>query len=90
MKFLVIFVLIFVKICRPESDFIATEEWQEIQEGQKVPAGLHYRMNLQTGKKEAKILDPNDQNIEDTAPIATSQDGGQDSKLIFRSLFGSQ
>ena len=38
------------------SDFIATNEWQDIQEGQKVPAGLHYRMNLATGKKEAKLL----------------------------------
>lgn len=28
--------------------------------GQKVPAGLHYRINLQTGSKEAKLLDPED------------------------------
>ncbi|KAG5667868.1 hypothetical protein PVAND_015835 [Polypedilum vanderplanki] len=40
------------------STFIATEEWQEIKPGQKVPQGLHYRLNLQTGKKEAKLLDP--------------------------------
>ena len=38
------------------SDFVATNEWQEIQEGQKCPGGLHYRMNLETGKKEAKLL----------------------------------
>ena len=38
------------------SDFVATNEWQDIEEGQKVPAGLHYRMNLATGKKEAKLL----------------------------------
>ena len=36
--------------------FVATSEWKEIREGQKVPAGLHYRMDLGTGKKEAKIL----------------------------------
>ena len=37
--------------------FVATKEWQDIQEGQSVPAGLHYRMNLQTGRKEAKLMD---------------------------------
>ena len=36
---------------------MATNEWQIIQDGQNVPSGLHYRMNLETGKKEAKILD---------------------------------
>jgi len=36
--------------------FQATDEWQEIKDGQKVPGGLHYRMNLETGKKEAKLL----------------------------------
>ena len=41
------------------SVFEATSEFQEIQEGQQVPAGLHYRINLETGKKEAKLIDPN-------------------------------
>ncbi|XP_070508986.1 nucleotide exchange factor Sil1 [Chironomus tepperi] len=52
------------------STFVATEEWQEIKPGQKVPQGLHYRMNLQTGKTEAKLLDPNEQsnNNDDTRP----------------------
>ncbi|KAL5273561.1 SIL1 family protein [Megaselia abdita] len=36
--------------------FIPTDEWQEIKEGQQVPMGLHYRINLQTGKKEARNL----------------------------------
>ena len=40
--------------------FEATSEFQEIQEGQQVPAGLHYRINLETGKKEAKLIDPNE------------------------------
>ena len=39
------------------SDFVATNEWQEIQEGQKCPGGLHYRMNLETGRREAKLLE---------------------------------
>ncbi|XP_011188065.1 nucleotide exchange factor Sil1 [Zeugodacus cucurbitae] len=37
--------------------FVATTEWQEIDEGQGIPAGLHVRINLKTGKKEAKLLD---------------------------------
>ena len=28
--------------------------------GQSVPAGLHIRMNLETGKKEAKLLENED------------------------------
>ena len=37
--------------------FVATHEWQVVQEGQPIPPGLHVRMNLQTGLKEAKLLD---------------------------------
>ena len=37
--------------------FIATNEWQEINSDHIVPSGLHYRLNLETGKKEAKLLD---------------------------------
>jgi len=43
-----------------EDVFQATDDWQEIREGQKVPSGLHYRMNLETGKKEAKLLSDED------------------------------
>lgn len=38
-------------------DFIPTNEWQPILEGQKIPPGLHVRMDLSTGIKEAKLLD---------------------------------
>lgn len=44
-------------IVRP---FIATNNWQVISEGQAVPRGLHVRINLQTGLKEAKLLDGTD------------------------------
>ena len=40
--------------------FVATKEWQEVEEGQSIPTGLHVRMNLQTGLKEAKLLDDGD------------------------------
>ncbi|KAK9890712.1 hypothetical protein WA026_012061 [Henosepilachna vigintioctopunctata] len=38
-----------------EDVFVADTEWKEIKEGQKIPPGLHIRINLQTGKKEAKL-----------------------------------
>lgn len=41
--------------------FVATKEWQVVEEGQSIPAGLHVRINLQTGLKEAKLLDGDDQ-----------------------------
>ncbi|XP_037709976.1 nucleotide exchange factor Sil1 isoform X2 [Drosophila subpulchrella] len=39
------------------SEFVATKEWQVIAEGQGIPKGLHVRINMQTGLKEAKLLD---------------------------------
>ncbi|XP_017052827.1 nucleotide exchange factor Sil1 [Drosophila ficusphila] len=41
-------------------EFVATKEWQVIAEGQAIPKGLHVRINLQTGLKEAKLLDENE------------------------------
>ncbi|XP_072177847.1 uncharacterized protein [Diadema setosum] len=41
--------------------FVPTREWQSIQEGQAIPAGLHVRINLATGKKEAKLLDEDEE-----------------------------
>ncbi|XP_058059855.1 nucleotide exchange factor Sil1 [Anopheles bellator] len=40
-----------------ETNFVPTNEWQELAEDQPIPAGLHVRINLSTGKKEAKLLD---------------------------------
>ncbi|XP_053574524.1 nucleotide exchange factor SIL1 isoform X2 [Bombina bombina] len=40
--------------------FYPTREWQVVKPGQAVPAGLHIRLNLQTGQNEAKLLDEND------------------------------
>lgn len=37
--------------------FEATDEWQSIEPDHIVPPGLHYRINMATGKKEAKLLD---------------------------------
>uniref|UniRef100_A0A182MKH4 Nucleotide exchange factor SIL1 n=1 Tax=Anopheles culicifacies TaxID=139723 RepID=A0A182MKH4_9DIPT len=40
--------------------FVPTHEWQEIKDGQSIPEGLHVRINLTSGKKEAKLLDKSD------------------------------
>jgi len=37
--------------------FVPTNQWQSISPGQAVPAGLHVRINLQTGEKEAKLIE---------------------------------
>ncbi|RHZ14619.1 hypothetical protein DYB31_012753 [Aphanomyces astaci] len=37
--------------------FEPTHEWKEIQAHEHIPGGLHVRMNLQTGLKEAKLLE---------------------------------
>eukprot|EP00118_Oscarella_pearsei_P018415 m.188622 g.188622 ORF g.188622 m.188622 type:complete len:449 (+) comp39391_c1_seq4:682-2028(+) len=37
--------------------FEPSSEWKVIQPGQAIPAGLHVRMDLQTGVKEAKLLE---------------------------------
>ncbi|XP_054258893.1 nucleotide exchange factor SIL1 isoform X2 [Macrosteles quadrilineatus] len=44
-----------------------TNEWQEIGEDEAIPPGLHIRINLSTGKKEAKLLDNEDTKEEKTS-----------------------
>ncbi len=36
--------------------FEAGDDWQEVLPGQVIPSGLHVRINLSTGKKEAKRM----------------------------------
>jgi len=68
-----IFVNILASTCESK-DFVATSEWQEIVDGQRVPSGLHYRINLETGKKEAKILEESDETkVKVTTPILSDQ-----------------
>lgn len=54
-----------------KTQFVATDEWQEIEEGQSIPQGLHVRINLQTGKKEAKILEKEDNDTQSAGPLST-------------------
>ena len=43
--------------CYPEI-FEPTAEFQQVKPGQKVPKGLHYEMDWQTGINRAKLLEP--------------------------------
>ena len=43
------------EIRNKEEPFIPTYEWQDVEEGQPIPPGLYVRMNLQTGKTEARL-----------------------------------
>lgn len=42
--------------CYPKL-FEPSDQWQEIKEGQDIPVGLHVRMNIETGAREAKLVD---------------------------------
>lgn len=39
------------------SVFVPTSEWQVVGD-EPLPSGLHYRINMTTGLKEAKLLPP--------------------------------
>ncbi|XP_050399018.1 nucleotide exchange factor SIL1 isoform X1 [Patella vulgata] len=41
----------------PLNVFIPTKEWQTVQPDQAIPSGLHVRLNLETGLKEAKLME---------------------------------
>ncbi|KAF3769223.1 hypothetical protein M406DRAFT_16040, partial [Cryphonectria parasitica EP155] len=75
-------------ICSPDDSgdcyprlFQATEDFQVVREGQEIPQGLHVRLDVSTGRKEAKINDPNEQNpaLEglpvDSAVVMVEQEG---------------
>ncbi|XP_044261797.1 nucleotide exchange factor SIL1 [Tribolium madens] len=62
-KYLSVFVIIgfifFIQCSKNEENdvFVPTKEWQIVRKGQKIPRGLHVRINLETGETEAKLLD---------------------------------
>lgn len=39
--------------------FHATNQWQNVKEGQSIPPGLHVQIDLQTGEKRAKLMEEN-------------------------------
>ncbi|KAJ8932639.1 hypothetical protein NQ318_015989 [Aromia moschata] len=61
-----------------EDVFIPTHEWQSVKKGQKIPEGLHIRINLETGVTEAKLLDEKDKVNKDNALLEIPQKENQD------------
>jgi len=54
--------------------FEATEEWQIVEDGDTVPPGLHIRMNLETGIKQAKLMGHDDDTNESSQIIVLEQE----------------
>eukprot|EP00040_Diaphanoeca_grandis_P021817 m.116492 g.116492 ORF g.116492 m.116492 type:complete len:448 (-) comp28510_c0_seq1:251-1594(-) len=42
-------------------EFVATNDWQQLEPGQPIPPGLHVSIDMQSGVKKAKLLDDEDQ-----------------------------
>lgn len=66
--------------------FQATDQFQVIREGQEIPHGLHVRLDVTTGEKQAKINDPTEGNpaleglpVDSSIVVVESEEhGGQD------------
>lgn len=41
----------------PLDVFYPTKDWKTVKQGQAIPAGLHVRLNLETGQREAKLME---------------------------------
>lgn len=73
--------------CYPKI-FQATNEFQVIREGQEIEPGLHVRLDVTTGKKEAKINDPNEDNpaLEglpvDTSMVVVDSEQGTEEEIL--------
>ncbi|ANB15828.1 Sil1p [Sugiyamaella lignohabitans] len=64
MKISIILTIIYAShrlISRASGEFVPTNEWQIVEEGEQIPPGLHVRLNFNTGVREAKLLSPEDE-----------------------------
>lgn len=74
--------------CYPKV-FQATDEFQVIREGQEIPHGLHVRLDVTTGKKEAKLNDPNEKDpaleglpVDSSMVVVESTEGSDDTLSV--------
>ena len=49
--------------------FKPTTEWKRISDDETIPPGLHVRINLQTGEKEAKLLQDSEQEGDESSNV---------------------
>lgn len=67
--------------CYPKV-FVATDEFQVLHDDQEVPSGLHVRLNLETGKKEAKINIVDAADDINNAVIVIQNDGDSEPAVV--------
>lgn len=65
--------------------FQATDQFQVVREGQEIPHGLHVKLDVTTGEKQAKINDPAEVNpaleglpVDSSIVVVESEHDGQD------------
>ena len=59
--------------CYPRT-FQPTRSFQIVHDDQNLPPGLHIRMNLATGVKEAKLNEPDEETVENAADLVVIDD----------------
>lgn len=70
--------------CYPQV-FQPSNKWQVVQEGQHIPAGLHVRLNLETGEQEARLLQPEgNEESSELAIIENNSDG--ETKIVLENI----
>mmetsp|Transcript_41064 Transcript_41064/g.49980 ORF Transcript_41064/g.49980 Transcript_41064/m.49980 type:complete len:110 (+) Transcript_41064:130-459(+) len=63
-------------------EIVATSEWKLLKEDDTIPAGLHVRMDLSTGKKWVKLIDDGGEGK--TSEAAETKGTGGDESLTAR------
>lgn len=67
------------KECYPAL-FQPTKYFQRIRDGQSIPPGLHVRMNLATGLKEARLNVPEEGDVDENAIVVVDQPPSNDNE----------
>jgi nucleotide exchange factor SIL1 len=70
--------------------FEATNNWQPVEQDEQLPPGLHVRLNVNTGQREAKLMDPNDKSgdivVIEPSPTVTAGEG-RDRAILDKGLW---
>lgn len=74
--------------------FQPTSEWQDVKEGQAIPPGLHVQIDMQTGRKQAKLMEgvngESFRNHEKTKYYKKANEGKQKFVQIDKNTFSKQ
>ncbi|KAI4462004.1 protein folding regulator [Holotrichia oblita] len=83
---IVLLISVQVIVCAENEDendqdtFVPTDEWKPVKKGQKVPEGLHIRINLETGEREAKLIKKSKETDKNALSLtsSTENENGED------------